>query len=110
MKLTLPTYFLHSRHGDLSVIQNLIFSLNIFRQISFLRGPGRRSHILGAKDEIRSVPKQTVLSFFLCSMLLFLKSHGFFKNCNKSETISGEILYFALNISAAGVWRFFDEY
>ena len=40
-----------------------------------------------------------VLSFFLCSVLVFLKFYGFFMNCNKSEAISGEIPCFALKIS-----------
>ena len=50
MKPTLPTYFLHIRHGHLSITQNLIFSLKLCRQISFLSGPGKISHILGDKD------------------------------------------------------------
>ena len=75
-----------------------------------MSGPERTSHILGAKDEIRSAPKQTVLSFFLCSMLLFQNLHVLFKNCNKSETISGEILCLALNIYVARFWRSFDVY
>ena len=57
MKPTLPTYFLHGRYGHLSVTQNFIFGLKLFRQISFLSGPGKISHILDANDEIRSVPK-----------------------------------------------------
>ena len=51
-----------------------------------------------------------ILSFFLCSVLLFLKLYGFFKNYNKSETICGEIPCFALKISIARAWRFFDVY
>ena len=81
MKPTLPTYFLRIRHGYLLVTQNFTFSAKI---IGFVL-------------------------FFLYSML-FLKLYGFFKNCNKPEIISGEILCFALNISVARVWRFFDVY
>ena len=57
MKPTLPAYFWHSLHGQLSVTQDFIFCLKLFKEISFLSGPGGSSHILGAKDEIRSVPK-----------------------------------------------------
>ena len=57
MKLTLPVYFWHSLHGQLSVTQDFIFCLKLFKEISFLSGPGGRSHILGAKDKMRSVPK-----------------------------------------------------
>ena len=54
---TLPSYFLHSRHGHLSVTLNFIFNLKLFRQVSYLSGVGRSSYIYGAKDEIYSVPK-----------------------------------------------------
>ena len=98
MKPTLPTYF-------------CTVGMDIYQlpRISFLSGPGRSSHILSAKDEIRSVTKKTVLSFLVCSMLLFLTC-GFFKNCNKSETISGVTNCFVLKIYVARVWEFFDVY
>ena len=57
MKLTLPVCFWHSLHGQLSVTQDFIFCLKLFKEISFLSGPGGRFHILGAKDKMRSVPK-----------------------------------------------------
>ena len=57
MKATLSAYFWHSLYGQLSVTQDFIFCSKIFKEISFLNGPGESSHILDAKDEIRSVLK-----------------------------------------------------
>ena len=57
MKATLSAYFWHSLYGQLSVTQDFIFCSKIFKVISFLNGPGESSHILDAKDEIRSVLK-----------------------------------------------------
>ena len=57
-----------------------------------------------------------VLSFFLCSMLLFLKLYGFFKNCNRYETIPDEVPCedlvnpCDLKIIVARAWRFFGVY
>ena len=104
MKPMLPTYFLHEH---LWVTQNFIFSLKLLRQIAFLSSWGRNSHILGTKDKIRSVPiKKQFCFFFLCSILLFLRLYGFFKNYDKSEIIAVEVPCFALKISVGKIFWF----
>ena len=55
MKPMLRAYFWHSLDGQLSVTQDILFCLKLFKEISFLSGPERSSHSLGAKDRFSAV-------------------------------------------------------
>ena len=77
MKPTLPIYVLQSLQGHLSVGQNFIFSLNIPNEFALLMSLGINSHILGANEDMLSVPKYTVRFFRLCSSGSFPKLYGF---------------------------------
>ena len=67
MKPTLPIYDLQSLQGHLSVVQNFIFSLNISNEFVLLMLLGINPHILGASEDMLSVPKHTVLFLRLYS-------------------------------------------
>ena len=56
MKPTLPAIF-GIVYMDNYQLPRTFFCLKLFKEISFLSRPGGSSHISGAKDEIRSVPK-----------------------------------------------------
>ena len=102
MKPTLLMHLLLKQHGHGSVEQPLILSLQIFITVS-----GAGSYNFVAKDKTLSVPQKTVLSFLLCSPLLYLRLYGFCIKSIKSQIISGEIPWFVLFISLARIWRFF---
>ena len=67
MKPTLPIYVLQSLQGYLSVVQNIIFSINVPNEFALLMSLGINSHILGASEDMLSVPKYTVRFLRLCS-------------------------------------------
>ena len=56
MNPSLPTYFLHILNGHRSAAQVLFFVLNYLREAESFIEFGRRSHNLGAKEEIHSEP------------------------------------------------------
>lgn len=81
--------------------------LPLFRQVSFLSDPARSPHILAAKDQILSLPKWKVLSFFPLHHVIISKVDGFFTKWNKSEIISAKISNFVLK---RFLWReYFDK-
>ena len=57
MKPMFPTYVLQNLQGHLSVVQDFIFSLKIFSNFALLISLGINSHIIGAREDILSVPK-----------------------------------------------------
>ena len=76
IKSTLPIYVLQNVQGNLSVAQNFIFALNIPSGIAFLMLLGIYFNILGAREDMLSVPKYTngflvfvVLGHFLYFMI-----------------------------------------
>ena len=77
MKPTLPIAVLQSLQGHLSVVQNFIFTLNISNESALLMSLGTNSHILGASEDILSVPKYTFRFLRLCNSGSFLKLYGF---------------------------------
>ena len=89
MKPTLPMYVLQSLQGHLSFVQNFIFSLNIPGEFVFLMSLGIDSHILGASEDMLSVPKHIVRFLRFCSSGSFLKLYGFYIKCKVSFIMSG---------------------
>ena len=77
IKPILPIYVLRSLQGHLSAVLNFIFSLNISNEFALLIWLGINSHILGAIEDMLSVPKCTVRILRLCSSGSFLKLYGF---------------------------------
>ena len=77
MKPKLAIYFLKSLQGNLSVVQNFIFSLNIPNEFALLMSLGIDSHTLGASEDMLSVPKYAVRFFCHFSSGLFLELYGF---------------------------------
>ena len=57
MKPTLPMYLLQSLQGHLPVVQSFILFLKISSDFAFLISQGTISHILGAREDMLSVPK-----------------------------------------------------
>ena len=96
MKPTLPIYVLQSLQGHLSVVQNFIFSLNFPSEFAFLVVLGINSHILGASEDILSVPKYTVRFLRLYSSGSFLKLYGFCIKWKVSFIILGPKSFFVL--------------
>ena len=58
---------LESLQGHLSVVQSFIFFKKISSDFAFLISQGTISHILGAKEDMLSVPKYTAVSLPLQS-------------------------------------------
>ena len=85
-------YVSQSLQGHLSVVQNFIFSLNIPSEFAFLMSLGINSHILGASEDMLSVPKYTVRFLRLCSFGSFLKLYGFCIMGKVSFIISGRFV------------------
>ena len=80
VKSTLPIYVLQSAQGHLSVAQSFSFSLNIPSGFAFLMLLGINLNILGASEDMLSVPKYTkgfsvfvVLGHFLNCMVFVSK-------------------------------------
>ena len=109
MKATLPIYVLQSLQGHISVVQNFIFSLNTSSEFMFPVSLEINSHILGANEDMHSVPKYTVWFFRPLSFGLFLKLYGFYIKWKMSFIISGPKSFFVLKISVAKFCRFFGE-
>ena len=107
MKPTLPIYVLQSLQGHLSVVQNFIFSLNIPNEFALLISLGINPHILGASEDMLSVPKCTVRFLRLCSSGSFLRLYGFCIKWKVSFIILGPKSCFVLQISVARIYRFF---
>ena len=57
MKPMFPTYVLQTLQGHLSVVQDFIFSLEIFSDFVLLISLGINYHSFGAREDILSVPK-----------------------------------------------------
>ena len=57
MKPMFPTYVLQTLQGHLSVVQDFIFSLEIFNDFALLISLGINYHSFGAREDILSVPK-----------------------------------------------------
>ena len=53
-------YLLQSLQGHLSVVQSFILFLKISSDFAFLITQGTISHILGAREDMLSIPKYTV--------------------------------------------------
>ena len=56
-------YTLQIRHERLSVVRVFVLLLDFFRDFSFLKLSGTRSHIFSASDERLSLPKYTEFAF-----------------------------------------------
>ena len=96
MKARFPTYVLQSLQGHISVVQNFIFSLNTSSEFMFPLSLEINSHILGANEDMHSVPKYTVWFFRPFSSGLFLKLYGFYIEWKMSFIISGPKSFFVL--------------
>ena len=75
MKPTLPMYFLQSLRGHLSVVQS-ICSLKTSNEFAFLISLRTISHILGAREDMLSVPKYIVQFLRFCRAESFLRLYG----------------------------------
>ena len=91
VKSTLPIYVLQSAQGHLSVAQSFSFSLNIPSGFAFLMLLGINLNILGASEDMLSVPKYTngfsvfvVLGHFLNCMVFVSKKVCFTSLAPKS--------------------------
>ena len=92
MKITLPIYVSQSLQGHLSVVQNFIFSSNISNEFALLILLGINSYILGASEDMPSVPKYIVRLLCLCRSGSFLKLYGFCIKWKVSFIILGHFL------------------
>ena len=109
MKPTLPIYVLQSLQGHLSVVQNFIFSLNIPNEFALLISLGINSHILGASEDMLSVPKYTVRFLRLCSSGSFLKLYGFCIKWKASFIILGPKSFLSYRSLSQGFVDSFGE-
>ena len=89
-------YVLQSLQGYLSVVQNIIFSINVPNEFALLMSLGINSHILGSSKDILSVPNYTVMFLRLCSSGSFLKLYGFCIKWKVSFIILGPKSFFVL--------------
>ena len=96
MKPTLPMYLLQSLQGHLSVVQSFILFLKISSDFAFLISQGTISHILGAREDMLSVPKYTVRFLRICRVESFLRLYGFCTEWKISFIISGPKSFLAL--------------
>ena len=71
---------LQSLQGYLSVIQSFIFTSKISSDFAFLISQGTISNILGAREDMLSIPKYTVWFLCLCRVESFLRLYGFVQN------------------------------
>ena len=82
MKPVLPVCLLQSLQGHLSFVQSFIFSLKISSNFAFFILQRTISHILGAIEDMLSVPKCIVRFLCLCRVDSFLRFYGF---CTKRK-------------------------
>ena len=73
-------YLLQSLQGYLSVVQSFIFTSKISSAFAFLISQGTISNILGAREDMLSIPKYTVWFLCLCRVESFLRLYGFVQN------------------------------
>ena len=109
MKPSLPMNVLQSLQGHLSVAQNFIFTLNISSEFAFLMSPRINSHILGASEDILSVPEYTVRFLRLCSSGSPPKLYGFCIKWKMFFIISSPKSFFVFQVSVTRICRFFYE-
>ena len=67
MKPSLAIYVLQSLQGHLCVAQNFSFCLNIPNEFALLMSLETSFHVLGAPEDMLSIPKYTVRFLRLCS-------------------------------------------
>ena len=84
--------------------QDLIFSLNIPNEFALLMPLGIISHILGAREDMPSVPKYTVWFLHLSSSGSFLKLHGFCIKWKVSFITLSHKSFFVLQISVTRIY------
>ena len=96
MKPTLPMYLLQSLQGHLSVVQSFIFFEKISSDFAFLISQWTISHILGAREDMVSVPKYTVQFLRLSRVESFRRLYGFCTGWKISFIISGPKSFLAL--------------
>ena len=89
-------YLLQSLQGHLSVVQSFILFLKISSDFAFLISQGTISHILGAREDMLSVPKYTVRFLRICRVESFLRLYGFCTEWKISFIISGPKSFLAL--------------
>ena len=70
-------YLWQSMQGHLPVVQSFIFSLKICSDLVLLISPGTISHILGARKDMLSVPKNTMRFLRLFRVESLLRLYGF---------------------------------
>ena len=92
---------MHILHGHPSGTQLLILNLKAFRDSDSFISFGTKSHIFGPREKPNSVPCQTEFTLILLNGLLLQRSYDLILVEKISFTISGTILFLALNISAA---------
>ena len=66
-----------SLQGHVSVVLSFIFSLKISGDFAFVISKGTIYHILGAREDMLSVPKYTVQFLRQCRVESFLRLYGF---------------------------------
>ena len=89
-------HLLKSLQGHLSVVQSFIFFKKIPSHFAVLISQGTVSQLLGAREDMVSVPKYAVRFLRLCRVESFLRLYDFCTEWKISFIISGPKSFLAL--------------